>query len=155
MEFRKIIDVEYREYDRVMLEKSSEWLSDPEIKRLTFAPDLTKESQEKWFQSLKERTDYYICGVWRNDKPIGVVGLKNITDTDAEVFGYIGEKRYWGKAVGVDMMQVMLDKGRSLGLSSIYAKIRIDNLSSYKLHQRFGYKKEFEDDFSFTLRKDL
>ncbi|MBF6598608.1 MAG: GNAT family N-acetyltransferase [Fermentimonas sp.] len=155
MEFRKIIDVEYREYDRVILEKSSEWLSDPEIKRLTFAPDLTNESQEKWFQSLKERTDYYICGVWRNDNPIGVVGLKNITDTDAEVFGYIGEKKYWGKAVGVDMMQVMLDKGRSLGLSSIYAKIRIDNLSSYKLHQRFGYKKEFEDDFSFTLRKNL
>lgn len=155
MEFRKIIDVEYREYDRAILEKSSEWLSDPEIKRLTFAPDLTREAQEKWFNSLKGRKDYYIRGIWRNDEPIGVVGLKNITDTDAELFGYIGEKKYWGKAIGIEMVQLMLDYGRSINITSIYAHVRPDNPSSYKIHYRFGFHKEYEDDIAMTLRINL
>lgn len=142
MEYRSIIKIQFREYDRQMLEKSWEWLNDPEIKRLTLTPDLNKESQEKWFQSLPERKDYYIVGVWRDDEPVGVVGLKKITSDDAEVFGYIGEKKYWGKAIALDMMQQALKYGRTLGISSIYAQIRNDNVSSYRLHKRFGFEKE-------------
>src|SRR5690554_1050233 len=146
MEYRTIIDIEFREYDRRMLEKSWEWLKDPEIKELTFTPDMNKESQEKWFLSLKNRKDYFISGVWRNEEPIGVVGLKHITSTDGELFGFIGEKSYWGKAIGVDMMEYVLNKGRSLGLISVYSVIGKDNINSYKLHSRFGFKKEKDKD---------
>src|SRR5690554_613069 len=76
MEFRSIIDIHVREYDRIMLEKSWEWLNDPEIKQLTLTPEMKKESQDEWFQNLRNRKDYFIVGVWRNDKPIGVVGIK-------------------------------------------------------------------------------
>lgn len=146
MEYRTIIEVQFKEYDRIILEKSWEWLNDPEIKRIMHAPEIDKESQERWFQSLKDRKDYYIEGIWRDSEPIGVIGLKHITSTDAEIFGYIGEKKYWGKAIGMDMMQRMLDHGRSIGLSSIWAQMRKDNLLSYKLHRRFGYVKEKDID---------
>lgn len=142
MEYRRIINVQFREYDRRVFEKSWEWLSDPELKKLTQTPDQDKEQQEIWFQSLKDRTDYLIEGVWRDEEPIGVIGLKNITSLDAEIFGFIGEKKYWGKAIGMDMMQHMLDSGKRMGLSSIYAKIRKDNPTSYRLHLRFGFSKE-------------
>ncbi len=146
MEFRTIVDIQIREYDRRMLEKSWEWLNDPEIKHMTLTPDMNKESQEKWFQSLKDRKDYFVAGVWRNDEPIGVLGIKHITSTDGELFGYIGEKKYWGKAVGVDMLKHALDHGRSLGLSSVYSVIGKDNINSYKLHRRFEFEKEKDID---------
>lgn len=145
MEFRKIIDVEYREFDETALEKSWEWLNDPEIKRLTFTPDLDKESQRKWFDSLKNRDDYYIEAVWHDNKPIGAFGLKQINGKDAELFGYIGDRDYWGKAVGIDMMIRCLDHGRSLNLESIYTILLKKNLQSYKINRRFGF--EFEKDY--------
>lgn len=156
MEYRKIIEVQFKEYDRRILEKSWEWLNDPEIKRLMFSPEITKDSQESWFQSLNERSDYHVEGVWRDDEPIGVLGLKKINSNDAEIFGYIGEKKYWGKAIGMDMMQRLLDYGRSLGLTSIYAQIRKDNPSSYKLHRRYGFEKEKDvSDTAIMMRKYL
>lgn len=146
MEFRTIVDIQFKEFDRRVFEMSLKWLDDPEIKRLTNTPDTDIESREKWFQGLKDRSDYYITTAWKDDDPIGVVGLKHITSTDAEAFIYIGEKKYWGKAVGMEMLKYVLDYGRSLGLSSIYAQILKENTNSYRLAGRFGFKKEGDKD---------
>lgn len=147
MEFRTIIDIQFKEFDRTVFEMSSKWLNDPEIKRLTNTPDTDYDSRENWFQNLKNRDDYYISSVWRDTEPIGVVGFKHITSIDAEVFLYIGEKKYWGKAVGLEMLKYALDYGRSIGLSSLYASILKENINSYKLARRFGfqYEKEIDD----------
>ncbi len=153
MEFRRIIDVQFKEFDRTIFEKSKEWLEDPEIKRMTNAPDIDPESRERWFQSLKERKDYTIFSVWRDEDPIGVAGFKNKTDIDAEAFLYIGEKQYWGKAIGIDMLKYLVEYGRSIGLSSIYANILKENINSYKLAYRLGFKKEEGlDDDSYLMR---
>lgn len=156
MKYRSIIKVEFREFDRRVLDKTWEWLHDPEIKYLMYSPDMTRESQLKWFQGLKQRNDYFVEAVWRNEDPIGVVGLKNITVDDAEIFGYIGEKEYWGKAIGMDMMQRLLYHARSRGLSSVYAQILKINRNSYKLHRRFGFDLESEvDDKTIKMRLHL
>lgn len=155
MKFRSIIDVHFKKYDRVMLEKSREWLTDPEIKRLTLTPDIDESSQEKWFKSLDKREDYFIAGVWRDNEPIGVIGIKNITKDDGELFGYIGEKKYWGKAIGVDMMKRTIEHGRELGLKSVYSIISENNVNSIKLHYRFGFRKEKEMDNSKILMRFL
>ncbi|MDD4777198.1 MAG: GNAT family N-acetyltransferase [Fermentimonas sp.] len=153
MEYRTIIKVQYKEYDRIILEKSWEWLNDPEIKKIMNVTDMNKEAQEEWFRSLKDRKDYFVVGVWRDEEPIGVIGIKNINGTDGEIFGYIGEKKYWGKAIGADMMQATLDNARDLGLSSVYANMRRDNALSYKLHRRFGFVKELDvDDLIIRMR---
>ena len=91
--------IKFVEYNEIFLEKSWEWLNNKEIKYLTCTPDFTKEQQKKWFLSLKDKKDYFIKGVLYNDTPIGVVGLKNITNTNGEYWGYIGEKEYWNKGI--------------------------------------------------------
>lgn len=153
MKFRSIINIQFKEYDRRMLEKSWEWLNDPEIKEMTLTPDLNKTSQEEWYQNLKNRKDYYIAGVWRDEEPIGVIGIKHINSMDGELFGYIGEKKYWGKAIGVDMMKRTLKQGREMGLSSVYSIIGKENINSIKLHQRFGFKTEKELDGNKILMR--
>ena len=57
MEYRKIFEIEFKDFNRNVLEKSWEWLADPQIKELTSTPDIDRESSEKWFESLKTRSD--------------------------------------------------------------------------------------------------
>ncbi|EKO3750233.1 hypothetical protein P0F16_002868 [Vibrio metschnikovii] len=67
-------------YTRKYLDKSWDWLTDPEIKKMTNTPDFTREEQELFFLSLP-RENYKIWGLKYDDLEIGVVGLKNINDT--------------------------------------------------------------------------
>lgn len=142
MEYRRIIDVDIREFDRRTFEKSLEWLSDPEIRALTLTPESDRKSKEKWFEGLKGREDYYIRSVWRDEEPIAVLGVKHITDTDGEVWGYIGEKKYWGKAIGIEMFQHLIDYAISINLQSLYIKFIKSNHFSYKIGKRFGFEIE-------------
>lgn len=160
MEYRTIIDVEFREYDRVVLMKSREWLNDPEMRSLTITPNFNDEKQEAWFQSIQGRNDYYIRSLWRDNEPIGALGIKHITDIDGEIWGYIGEKKYWGKAIGVNVLFHLLNYARSKGLQSVYATLLKNNHHSYKLLKRFGFEieKALNDDliimrFNFSPSK--
>lgn len=146
MEYRKLIKIEIRDFTRDVLEKSWEWLSDPQIKEQTNTPDIDMEQSEKWFESLKNRKDYFIKSIWHNNKPIAVMGLKHINGKDAETMGYIGEKEYWGKTIGIQGMEYLIESARSLELESIYSIIRKSNLSSYKLNRRLGFVKEGDKD---------
>ncbi len=148
MEYRQIIEVEYREFDETALDKTWEWLNDPEIRRLTITPELDKEGQRKWFEGLKDRKDYFIEALWHDNKPIAIIGLKNINGKDAELFGYIGDKNYWGKAIGYHGMMYGIEHARSLNLESVYTILLKNNIQSYKINRRCGleYEKDFEDD---------
>lgn len=146
MEYRKLIEVEVRDFTRDVLEKTWEWLSDPEIKNLTNTPDIDTEQSVKWFDNLRNKSDYYIKSLWHNDKPIAIMGLKNINDKDAEAYGYIGEKDYWGKTVGVQGLEYLIEYARQLKLESVYSIILKSNINSYKLHRRLGFIKEGDKD---------
>lgn len=146
MEYRKIIEIEIREFTREVLEKTWEWLSDPQVKELTSSPELDIESSEKWFESLKTRNDYIVKSIWHNNKPIAIMGLKHLNGKDGETLGFIGEKEYWGKTVGVQGMEYLIELGKSLKLESIYSVILKTNLGSYKLNRRLGFVREEDKD---------
>jgi RimJ/RimL family protein N-acetyltransferase len=67
------------------------------------------------------------------------MGIKHLTDTDGEVFGYLGEKEYWGKTIGVQGLQYMIDYAKSIKLESLYAIVLKENINSYKLMRRLGF----------------
>ena len=144
MEYRKLIEIELREFDREALEKSWEWLNDPQLKSLTMTPDFDQESQEKWFESLKTRNDYHLKAGWYNGVPVSVYGLKHITGSDSEIFGYVGEKELWGKTIAIQMMQDIIDYARSRNLESLYCITLKENKRTYRLCSRFGFKTEKE-----------
>lgn len=146
MEYRKLIEVEVRDFTRDVLEKTWEWLNDPQLRELTNSPDLNIEHSIAWFENLKNRKDYFIKSVWYDNKPLGVMGLKHINGKDAETFGYLGEKEYWGKTIGMQGMQYLVDSGRELKLESLYSIIEKRNISSYKLNRRFGFEREGDKD---------
>lgn len=143
------------EYSIQFIEFSWNWLNDPEIKKLTNTPSFSKEDQLDFFHSLPERKNYYIKGIVYNERPIGACGLKNITDTDAEYWGYIGEKEFWGKGLGKQIMNKMIEKAKELNLTSIYLIVIPDNPRAISLYQKMEFEIENESDKEIIMRLNL
>lgn len=128
------------EYTQTFLDKSWEWLKDPEIRELTMTPDFSREEQLNFFNGLPDRSDYWIRGLAEDDMPIGAMGLKHITTQEAEYWGYIGERAYWSRGIGNFMMQAAVDKAKELGLGRLYLFVDEHNQRAIQLYTRHGFQ---------------
>ncbi|MFP7656879.1 GNAT family N-acetyltransferase [Chryseobacterium proteolyticum] len=131
------------DYTKDILEKSWIWLNDPEIKRLTNTPDFTKEDQKKWFEQLETLENYYIKGVAFDGNIIGAAGLKRIDPSlkNAEYFGYIGEKQYWGQGLSKFILEEICRSAKEkYKLTTIYLNVVPDNIRAIKAYENFGFR---------------
>lgn len=131
--------IKFVEYNEHFLSKSWEWLNDPEIKELTLTPDFTKEQQQAFFKNIPKRNDFKIWGVKYGDESIGVVGLKNITSHDAEYFGYIGEKDYWGAGIFKFFFYHVINECKTLQVSKLYLHVAPSNERAIKAYLKNGF----------------
>lgn len=138
-------------YDRIFLECSWRWLNDPIVKKMTMTPDFSQAAQEKWFKSLPSKNDYAVFGVSAGGEKIGACGLKNITSTDAEYWGYIGESRFWGRGFGRQLVSAMMELARERGLTSLWLKVSIDNERAVRLYERMGFSKISDADGIYLM----
>ena len=79
-----------------------------------------------------------------NNTPIGVMGLKNITQTQAEYWGYIGEIDFWGKGIGKLMLSHATKVATEFNLKKIYLTVLKDNARAIKLYEHFGFTENKE-----------
>jgi RimJ/RimL family protein N-acetyltransferase len=128
------------------LEKSRNWLRDPEIKTLTLTESFSDLEQNEWFDSLSSLNDYYIKGFKINGEPAGAFGLKHIRNKTAEYWGYIGEKKYWGEGYGKLFLSYAIDYAKANKISSIYLKVIDTNTRALNLYVSYGFK--------FTLKEE-
>ena len=142
-------------YDRRYLDLSWDWLTDPETKALTMTPDFTREDQARFFDRLPLRSDYRLWGLeLAGEGPIGVVGLKRIRPGIAEYFGYIGEKRLWGRGLGALILAAIEDKARGLDLDALDLTVARDNARAIRLYQKHGYRvTETHDDRLIMIKE--
>lgn len=130
------------DYSTIYLENSWEWLNDFEIKNLTNTPNFSKEDQLSFYNLLPQKKDYYIRGIELDNKPIGVCGLKKITSEDAEYWGYIGVKEYWGKGIGKFIINYLIGIAKEKSLKSIYLHVVESNIRAIKLYVKIGFEVE-------------
>lgn len=142
-------------YDERMLERSWTWLQDPEIKRLTDTPEFTRQAQRSWFDSLADRTDYLVWGIEVDGMPIGAFGLKHVTAEDAEYWGYVGERPYWGRGVGQWMLKRACGEAGRLGLRRLRLLVLRDNARAITSYRRFGFQTDSESDTYAHMSIDL
>jgi RimJ/RimL family protein N-acetyltransferase len=134
-----MLKIDFVDYTELFLEKSWIWLNDEEVKNLTLTPNFTKEQQIKFYRSLSSREDYFIRGIKFNQKPVGACGLKKITKLEAEYWGYIGEKEYWGKGIGKEIMKYIISVAKEKQLKTIYLYVSETNLRARKLYEKNGF----------------
>lgn len=148
-------DLRFVSFDDDFLEKSWHWLHDPEIKRLTMTPDFTREQQLRWFAQLQDKSDYRIWGLIYKDKPVGAVGLKYITSNEAEYWGYIGERSYWGCGLGKKMMRFAIEEASKMQIRELYLKVHCENSRAISLYTKAGFATEDKNGDVYTMRMRL
>jgi RimJ/RimL family protein N-acetyltransferase len=142
-------------FSRDFLVLSFNWLNDIEIKCLTNTPSFTIEDQLRWYNGLVDKNNYHIWGIEIEHKKIGACGLKNITETDCEYWGYIGEKELWGNGIGTQMLHEMENRAKGLGLKSIWLKVIQNNQRAINLYKSMGYKQTDLKDKLILMQKVL
>lgn len=134
------MQVDFIEFNEKMLRKTYEWLQDEELCHLIDTTPVSLEKQKAWFESLKNRKDYYIKGIVCDSIPIGAVGIKHISSNTGEYWGYIGNKEFWGKGIGKEMVsRMLLDAKEIYKLSTLKLRVREDNMRAFRLYQSMGF----------------
>jgi RimJ/RimL family protein N-acetyltransferase len=126
-------------FTRLFLDRSWDWLHDHEIKRLTLAPDFTRDQQIAFFEALPDRVDYKIWGVTAEDEPIGAAGIKSIAATTGEFWCYIGERNWWGRGVGARILELCEREATALGLDTLTMIADRQNERSIKAFEKTGF----------------
>ena len=147
--------IQLTDFSSVFLDKSFDWLNDPEIRELTDTPALTREGQLRWFNGLNELTDYKAWGVLYGSVPVGVCGIKHIDNQDGEYFGYIGEKDLWGKGFGTRMMQEVETEALRIGLTRLHLKVKRTNSRAIGLYLKMNYTLDQEDASFWWMSKSI
>lgn len=144
-------------YDRSCLDKSWEWLNDPEIRALTMTPKFTREDQLAFYDSLSSRSDYHIWGVSYQGRVVGAAGLKNVRDELAEYWGYIGERELWGRGLGKLLMRQVESKAKQLGFCKLDLWVSLANPRAIALYRKMGYSPDqaLHDDVVIRMEKAL
>jgi RimJ/RimL family protein N-acetyltransferase len=143
----KIVFVKYTEE---FLSLSWTWLNDPEIKALTMTANFSREDQLNFFNQLPFRSDYKIFGIMVNDEKSGACGMKNISNGEAELWCYLGLKKYWGMGLSNFIIQKIERESKKLKISKLYLKVTKLNLRAIKAYEKNGFR--VDSQFSETIQ---
>lgn len=138
-------DISLECYTRDYLDDSFQWFSNPDLRELTCTPVVSKEVQNQFFESLPKRDNYYIWGVSFEGRRIGACGLKNVTEKDAEYWGYIGLPELWGRGLGASIVLSCIGKALQLKIPQIYLRVLPSNVRAYRLYLRLGFIEDGHD----------
>jgi len=140
---RRVLLREPREDDALPL---FEFTSDPDVTRfLAVAPPASPDDTRHFIAKCREHRGhdreyvYVIAGV-RDDRPMGVIGLRHIDRPlrTAQIGTWLGRK-HWGTGANDEAKQLLLDFSFGpLSLHRIEARIAVDNHHSRRAFERLG-----------------
>jgi diamine N-acetyltransferase len=143
--------IRLRAIEREDLPRFVAWLNDPEVRRnLQLFQPLSLAQEEEWFKGTLQRAveeqplviEIKTADGWQ---AVGNVGLFAISQTDrsAEIGIFIGEKSFWGKGYGTEVMRLMLKHGfKELNLNRIFLRVYETNLCGLRSYEKAGFKQE-------------
>lgn len=124
------------------------WINDPVIQSTLMydIPTSLAKTTEWYRKSVIDltRREFSIFTVKENLN-IGFCGLINIDirSKKAEYHFVIGETSYWNQGYGTETCKLLMEYAfNELGLNKLYAFVLLQNLGSYKVLEKLGWKKE-------------
>jgi RimJ/RimL family protein N-acetyltransferase len=132
------------------IEDYLKWLNDPELTQFLFIyRPLTREMEEDWFNSLKNRDNFFIFAILiydqvNNDKLIGNCSIDVDWKNRIGNCGImIGVKDYQGKGYGTEAMELLVEYGfNTLNLNRIELETYDYNIRALKSYKKVGFKQE-------------
>jgi diamine N-acetyltransferase len=123
------------------------WLNDAETASyLSLRAPLSMPIEERWFERMletqgKDAYHFVICSL-ADDRPIGTIGLFEIdaTNGSAGVGISIGVRELWGRGLGTDAMNALLDFGfGELRLERIWLDVYEHNPRGRRAYEKAGF----------------
>ena len=143
-------------------EVSYRWRNNPIVWQLTGSrPDrqVTFAIEQAWIKEVLARKNekrFAIC-IAETDEYIGNVQLTNLEKRKAEFHIFIGETKYWGKGVGRQATQSILEFAfTELQLNEVYLLVLKAHKSALMLYQNCGFviRDEQSDQYLMVCNKD-
>lgn len=110
---------------------------------------LSYESHLEWLELYKNNQSRYdfIISLKKSFKPIGTVGIKNISSSGCQVSYMIGDISQRRKGLAKEALQCITKKSLDLGMKDIVATVHKNNTASYfaAIHSGFKIFKEYGD----------
>lgn len=126
------------------------WFNDPEVRQflLMYLP-LSEAQEERWFESLPERSADHIFGIEANTdegwRLIGNCGLHRIDWKNRNAtFGIvIGEKEFWGRGFGTEATRTLLRFAfHELNLHRVSLDVYDFNARAIRSYEKAGFRLE-------------
>ncbi|MGO1468950.1 MAG: UDP-4-amino-4,6-dideoxy-N-acetyl-beta-L-altrosamine N-acetyltransferase [Tissierella sp.] len=130
------------------IETVRQWRNDPDIRKYFFSSHfINKLQQDEWFERYSRDNSQVSFAILNKDdnKIIGTIGLSKIDHYHqrAEMGTMIGDKNSWGKGVGSEATNLIVEYAfNNLNLQKVYCYIADDNIGSIKKNEKVGFKKE-------------
>lgn len=120
------------------------WDTDPELAYLMgYGEREPEESRARLMKLLSDRNSVVMCIAGSGGNVVGDIVLTEIAwrSGDAELTVRIGERDYWGKGMGEQAVNQMLDIAFArLGLNRVYLRVCADNLRATRCYEKCGFK---------------
>src|ERR1051326_1065121 len=97
-------------------ERFVKWFNDPEVNKFMLHRGLTLPEERKYIKKRlaeKSKDDYHFCVDTKQGVHIGVTALESINkrNRNAIIGLMIGDKNYWSRGYGTDIMKTLIDFG--------------------------------------------
>jgi diamine N-acetyltransferase len=143
--------IRLRAPEREDLPRFVAWLNDPQVRAgLKINLPLSHVMEEQWFENmLKQPAEEHpmVIEIRQNDSwiPIGNCGFIDINwrIRSAQVGIFIGDKSYWDKGCGTQVMQLLLRHGfETLNLNRIGLMVYENNPRAIRSYEKAGFTHE-------------
>lgn len=126
------------------------WFNDAGTTRYLLArAPMGLAAEEKWFERMLERQGkdayHFVICLLHDDRPIGTIGLHDIdpVDGNAALGIMIGQPELWGKGLGTDAVDALLDFGfGELRLERIWLEVYDFNARARRSYEKSGFALE-------------
>jgi len=126
----------------------NKWVNNPIVRNYLGVelPVTLEVMRKEWFSDVKDEKSIWF-EIWHKKDliPIGMVGFFQIFNIQrrAEIGIFIGEPEYWGKGIGPEAINLMLDYGfNTLNYHKILASVNVPNTRSLKMFNKIGFIEE-------------
>jgi RimJ/RimL family protein N-acetyltransferase len=121
------------------------WRNDPVVSKCLSDRLKTKNETETWYNRLKGNPRVWLKAITYDNRLIGYAVIESIDETNrkCELVIIIGESDYWGKGIGLFVLQKMLEHAFvALQMHRVWAVTSRYNERSEKLLKKAGFTHE-------------